>query len=111
MIRRPPRSTLFPYTTLFRSHLKRIEAGPQAGPERHADPENRRPHQSGRLADYTSCTGFAPQRGAGAALRDPSSSTTSSLAFSSSLARPSSGGTPPPGVGAEGGGRRGAPST
>src|SRR3712207_6866992 len=24
MIRRPPRSTLFPYTTLFRSYLKRI---------------------------------------------------------------------------------------
>src|SRR2546430_12296240 len=24
MIRRPPRSTLFPYTTLFRSHLKRL---------------------------------------------------------------------------------------
>src|SRR5256885_11776526 len=24
MIRRPPRSTLFPYTTLFRSHLLRI---------------------------------------------------------------------------------------
>src|SRR2546427_3035581 len=24
MIRRPPRSTLFPYTTLFRSHLTRI---------------------------------------------------------------------------------------
>src|SRR5260370_26048435 len=24
MIRRPPRSTLFPYTTLFRSHLFRI---------------------------------------------------------------------------------------
>src|SRR2546426_5561123 len=24
MIRRPPRSTLFPYTTLFRSHLRRI---------------------------------------------------------------------------------------
>src|SRR5438309_7032013 len=23
MIRRPPRSTLFPYTTLFRSHLRR----------------------------------------------------------------------------------------
>src|SRR2546422_6290710 len=54
------------------THLKRIEAGPQAGPERHADPENRRPHQSGRLADYTSCTGFAPQRGGGADLRDPS---------------------------------------
>src|SRR3712207_7460332 len=26
MIRRPPRSTLFPYTTLFRSHLRRIVA-------------------------------------------------------------------------------------
>src|SRR5256885_11405096 len=24
MIRRPPRSTLFPYTTLFRSHMERI---------------------------------------------------------------------------------------
>src|SRR2546429_3298683 len=27
MIRRPPRSTLFPYTTLFRSHLERHGAG------------------------------------------------------------------------------------
>src|SRR5260370_33253356 len=26
MIRRPPRSTLFPYTTLFRSDFERIEA-------------------------------------------------------------------------------------
>src|SRR5688572_2826552 len=26
MIRRPPRSTLFPYTTLFRSHSHRVEA-------------------------------------------------------------------------------------
>src|SRR2546422_3997661 len=26
MIRRPPRSTLFPYTTLFRSHLKLVAA-------------------------------------------------------------------------------------
>src|SRR5258705_10196387 len=25
MIRRPPRSTLFPYTTLFRSHIARLE--------------------------------------------------------------------------------------
>src|SRR2546422_4155167 len=29
MIRRPPRSTLFPYTTLFRSPALRIEAVPQ----------------------------------------------------------------------------------
>src|SRR2546430_10229864 len=27
MIRRPPRSTLFPYTTLFRSLAERVEAG------------------------------------------------------------------------------------
>src|SRR2546425_11243850 len=27
MIRRPPRSTLFPYTTLFRSHLDRRRVG------------------------------------------------------------------------------------
>src|SRR3712207_7888093 len=26
MMRRPPRSTLFPYTTLFRSHWDRLEA-------------------------------------------------------------------------------------
>src|SRR5260370_41380017 len=36
MIRRPPRSTLFPYTTLFRSYSlvadSRIEAGAQVGP-------------------------------------------------------------------------------
>src|SRR3712207_7259260 len=27
MIRRPPRSTLFPYTTLFRSHVEHRDAG------------------------------------------------------------------------------------
>src|SRR5687768_18332391 len=27
MIRRPPRSTLFPYTTLFRSKLEKVEGG------------------------------------------------------------------------------------
>src|SRR6266542_497798 len=32
MIRRPPRSTLFPYTTLFRSHLDRHDAGQPAAP-------------------------------------------------------------------------------
>src|SRR3712207_6963732 len=30
MIRRPPRSTLFPYTTLFRSHLRRARLGRDA---------------------------------------------------------------------------------
>src|SRR3712207_7617096 len=31
MIRRPPRSTLFPYTTLFRSRQPRPEASPPRG--------------------------------------------------------------------------------
>src|SRR6266436_6584798 len=30
MLRRPPRSTLFPYTTLFRSPARRDRAGPRA---------------------------------------------------------------------------------
>src|SRR3712207_8556173 len=38
MIRRPPRSTLFPYTTLFRSHL----AGPRV--------QGLRPHEARRAA-------------------------------------------------------------
>src|SRR2546421_9178510 len=33
MIRRPPRSTLFPYTTLFRSHLE-LSKGPAGWPAR-----------------------------------------------------------------------------
>src|SRR5258708_10299692 len=32
MIRRPPRSTLFPYTTLFRSPVPGLRAGPRSGP-------------------------------------------------------------------------------
>src|SRR2546422_8171607 len=36
MIRRPPRSTLFPYTTLFRAHhgCRRVEAGRGGADER-----------------------------------------------------------------------------
>src|SRR2546422_5811974 len=34
MIRRPPRSTLFPYTTLFRSHAGRRRFPPWAAPRR-----------------------------------------------------------------------------
>src|SRR5256885_3827394 len=42
MIRRPPRSTLFPYTTLFRSRGdEEQEPGPDPGPEQHGkgDPD------------------------------------------------------------------------
>src|SRR3712207_8507963 len=43
MIRRPPRSTLFPYTTLFRSELGRHR---QADRDRHRD-EDQRHHPGG----------------------------------------------------------------
>src|SRR2546430_1963842 len=52
MIRRPPRSTLFPYTTLFRSSASRDEAGSRA---RRCRPARwcRRPG-SGRSEEHTS---------------------------------------------------------
>src|SRR2546426_8802852 len=40
MIRRPPRSTLFPYTTIFRSP-PRLERQPHGGPrQRHEQPDH-----------------------------------------------------------------------
>src|SRR2546422_4607689 len=54
MIRRPPRSTLFPYTTLFRSRLARRPAPPRARDPRRGDARRdvrvRRPRRgSGRI--------------------------------------------------------------
>src|SRR3989475_8112669 len=59
MIRRPPRSTLFPYTTLFRSLTARPHGGP---PRRRADPPG-----GGRRPRGRSFAGRAP--GKPAALR------------------------------------------
>src|SRR2546426_6512651 len=42
MIRRPPRSTLFPYTTLFRSSARRVPAVPHA--EHRGDPVEGKGH-------------------------------------------------------------------
>src|SRR3712207_8104616 len=38
MIRRPPRSTLFPYTTLFRSHLPRLHVLDELRPRLRREP-------------------------------------------------------------------------
>src|SRR5258705_7041095 len=51
MIRRPPRSTLFPYTTLFRSAQQRLEGGHHQRPRvdearRHRRPATRRRRRS-----------------------------------------------------------------
>src|SRR5256885_6115758 len=40
MIRRPPRSTLFPYTTLFRSLLENLLNAPLVDMGRQFDPDN-----------------------------------------------------------------------
>src|SRR3712207_8377183 len=49
MIRRPPRSTLFPYTTLFRSASGRSGADARRAPAR--DRGGRRVLRGGRVAD------------------------------------------------------------
>src|SRR2546425_3985009 len=54
MIRRPPRSTLFPYTTLFRSDRarqgpERAAGGAQARAEERADPDRHCDGPAGRL--------------------------------------------------------------
>src|SRR5207248_3933837 len=50
MIRRPPRSTLFPYTTLFRSRAGAARGGCQ-GPARHGDarPQSRSEEHTSEL--------------------------------------------------------------
>src|SRR2546428_5773456 len=64
MIRRPPRSTLFPYTTLFRStvtplsrqhHLRKSDANPNVS-SKHASRNRpvRRRHQGQRSEEHTS---------------------------------------------------------
>src|SRR5215510_15608608 len=53
MIRRPPRSTLFPYTTLFRSR-ERGRRLPLAAPARDAVERARRRPRSARSEEHTS---------------------------------------------------------
>src|SRR2546430_7503111 len=45
MIRRPPRSTLFPYTTLFRSHRRRVRLRRQPGGEQHLSDADTQPER------------------------------------------------------------------
>src|SRR3712207_7951235 len=53
MIRRPPRSTLYPYTTLFRSwvRLTHHPSGRHPGPARQSAPGPRGTEQPGRNGD------------------------------------------------------------
>src|SRR2546422_6139383 len=56
MIRRPPRSTLFPYTTLFRSLPRRTGARGRARPAASGVPRRhgRRPAHGARSEEHTS---------------------------------------------------------
>src|SRR2546430_13280772 len=81
MIRRPPRSTLFPYTTLFRSL--------QASAPRPGDPRGRQ-SPGGRAARTHRGRGIrslfeAPGRGRGASNKDRSEEHTSELQSQSNL--------------------------
>src|SRR2546422_5218480 len=51
MIRRPPRSTLFPYTTLFRSHDQRVDLLAQIVGSRRGDLRAASPLEGERLGD------------------------------------------------------------
>src|SRR5436189_3370228 len=66
MIRRPPRSTLFPYTTLFRSPIAHHGRGGQEGRRRHhlcggpwRKPHRRRDRKSTRLNSSHRCISYA----------------------------------------------------
>src|SRR5689334_24837933 len=65
MIRRPPRSTLFPYTTLFRSrlHVRREESGRDEKRRGLSNFKAARPERRDRR------TRLGPRRGFGEALR------------------------------------------
>src|SRR3712207_7302226 len=80
MIRRPPRSTLFPYTTLFRSLLR----GDQNPPRRDGI---RAPQNSGRCADRESNGDPAgSEHSKGAALVHPATADRKSTRLNSSHA-------------------------
>src|SRR5260370_1769694 len=65
MIRRPPRSTLFPYTTLFRSHRQSLAESKDLG--REGSPSKRRKWLYGRrrICRGSACLRGTPQSGHG----------------------------------------------
>src|SRR5260221_10177913 len=53
MIRRPPRSTLFPYTTLFRSLRCAVASSSDCPPERKATPGTRSEEHTSELQSHS----------------------------------------------------------
>src|SRR3989442_2856082 len=77
MIRRPPRSTLFPYTTLFRSGSRRLRNGAGRGGRRPAAPIRQAHPRGGRVPDRhgggrpRGARGAAPDGGGAARVLGP----------------------------------------
>src|SRR5437588_6819170 len=59
MIRRPPRSTLFPYTTLFRSLAQRLDVDRQQLAVRHRRESQCRMQRAGGFEDVVGVGGLA----------------------------------------------------
>src|SRR5262245_63716728 len=55
MLRRPPRSTLFPYTTLFRSKQQRNQCQENVGEPSQRDPEEQRNREEGAQPGHDEC--------------------------------------------------------
>src|SRR2546426_5282420 len=92
MIRRPPRSTLFPYTTLFRSRGTRaVNTHAQAGGAHAPTVEERRTLRSDE-ADHASALGWCLEAAVGAFLSPaaPGTRTRVRRAVSIILVRPAS---------------------
>src|SRR3712207_7043504 len=71
MIRRPPRSTLFPYTTLFRSQAKRIRTREKSTPAGAGLPQVPASGGAAHWARAASASVMQAKRNAVAATKDP----------------------------------------
>src|SRR5687767_15462084 len=82
MIPRPPRSTLFPYTTLFRSHAGQRRLRGATGPHRQQEsPEHRAPRKAHLRADEARRAPGDRQRAAANARSEEHTSELQSLAY------------------------------
>src|SRR5256885_12042234 len=73
MIRRPPRSTLFPYTTLFRSHVLELDAAGRLLRDGELERHAAREHHQARRAHPLDHQRAGPARHDAAGLEDPKS--------------------------------------
>src|SRR5256884_6926000 len=93
MIRRPPRSTLFPYTTLFRSRLRGVRTGVDGNPRPRDLRARPLAHRSVRARAWTGLPGGAAGRRAGTPIHPPHPARRQWCALSRKRRQPGAGGT------------------